>query len=84
VALYVASLLVFVPIVFRLAETSQGVGGCLSAHELLFGVLEFTPVGVAVLLLVVWHRWGPWVFGVGAGEKGLMADLISAVDQELV
>jgi hypothetical protein len=54
----VASLLVFMPIIFRLAEASQGVGGYLSAHELFFGVLEFSPVGVAVLLLTVWHRRG--------------------------
>lgn len=75
VALYVASLLVFVRILFRSAETSQGVSGYLSAREVLFGVLEFAPVGLAVLLLAVWRpgRWivgGHEVSGVGAAEKG--------------
>ena len=55
----IASLLVFIRTLFRLAETSQGVFGFLSTHEVFFGCLEFMPVVVAVSLLAIWHpgRW---------------------------
>ncbi|MCJ1462439.1 hypothetical protein MMC07_001040 [Pseudocyphellaria aurata] len=60
-ALGSTSLLVFLRTIFRLAETSQGVFGYLSSHEVYFGVLEFTPVVIAVWIMVVWHpgRWLP-------------------------
>ena len=56
-----ASLLVYLRTVFRLAETSQGVFGYLSSHEVIFGVLEFAPIVVAVWVLGIWHpgRWLP-------------------------
>ena len=55
-----SSLLVFIRTLFRLAETSQGVFGYLSSHEVYFGCLEFAPVVVAVLLLATWHP-GKWL-----------------------
>ena len=60
-ALAAASLLIYLRTMFRLAETSQGVLGYLSTHEVFFGVLEFAPVVVAVWILAVWHpgRWLP-------------------------
>lgn len=54
-ALGSASCLVYLRTIFRLAETSQGVFGYLSSHEVYFGVLEFTPVVIAVWIMVVWH-----------------------------
>lgn len=61
VALAVASLLIYLRTIFRLAETSQGVFGYLSRHEGFFGGLEFAPVVVAVGVLAGWHpgRWIP-------------------------
>ena len=47
-ALAAASLLIYLRTVFRLGETSQGVFGYLSTHEVFFGVLEFAPVAVAM------------------------------------
>ncbi|ORY89820.1 RTA1 like protein-domain-containing protein [Leucosporidium creatinivorum] len=44
------SLLVFLRTVFRLAETAQGVFGFASSNEILFALLEFLPVAVAVAL----------------------------------
>jgi len=60
-ALAVASLLVYLRTIFRLAETSQGVFGYLSSHEGFFGGFEFAPVVVAVGVLAGWHpgRWIP-------------------------
>lgn len=60
-ALGSTSALVFLRTIFRLAETSQGVFGYLSSHEVFFAVLEFTPVVIAVWIMVVWHpgRWLP-------------------------
>lgn len=55
VALTVASVLVLLRIVFRLAETAQGVFGYLMTHEAFFGALEFAPVIMAVAFLAVWH-----------------------------
>jgi len=59
VALALASVLVFVRTIFRLAETAQGVFGYLSSHEAFFGALEFAPMVVAVGLLAIWFpgRW---------------------------
>lgn len=45
-----SSLLVFLRTVFRLAETAEGVFGTASTNEVLFGTLEFLPVGLAVAL----------------------------------
>jgi len=50
-----ATLLIYLRTVFRLAETAQGLGGGLSTKEVYFGVLEFAPVVLAVLLLTIWH-----------------------------
>lgn len=60
-ALGSTSLLVFLRTIFRLAETSQGVFGYLSSHEVFFGMLEFTPVVIGVWIMVIWHpgRWLP-------------------------
>lgn len=54
-ALVVSSLLVYLRTCFRLAETSQGVGGYASSHEAFFGALEFAPIVVAIGLLGWWH-----------------------------
>ncbi|KAK1830866.1 RTA1 like protein-domain-containing protein [Podospora conica] len=55
VAFSAATLLIYLRTVFRLAETAEGLGGELSTNEIYFGVLEFAPVVLAVLLLTVWH-----------------------------
>lgn len=60
IALTVASVLILLRIVFRLAETAQGVFGYLMTHEVFFGTLEFAPVVVAVWILVLWHP-GRWI-----------------------
>ena len=54
-ALMASSLLVYLRTCFRLAETSQGVGGYASSHETFFGALEFAPIVVAIGLLGWWH-----------------------------
>jgi len=54
-ALLVASVLILVRTVFRLAETAEGVYGYLSTHEAYFGALEFAPVVIASLVLAVFH-----------------------------
>ncbi|KAK3314392.1 RTA1 like protein-domain-containing protein [Apodospora peruviana] len=54
-AFSVATLLVYLRTVFRLAETAEGLGGNLSTKEVYFGTLEFAPVVLAVLLFTVWH-----------------------------
>jgi hypothetical protein len=59
-ALVVASVLVLLRIVFRLAETASGVFGYLMIHEAFFGALEFAPVVVAVHILSIWHP-GRWI-----------------------
>lgn len=59
-ALIVSSLLVYLRTIFRMAETAEGVGGYASSHEVFFGVLEFAPIVVAILLLGWWHP-GKWV-----------------------
>lgn len=51
----VSSLLVYLRTVFRLAETSQGVGGYASSHEAFFGTLEFAPIVLAIAALGWWH-----------------------------
>ncbi|KAL9122444.1 MAG: hypothetical protein Q9187_001006 [Circinaria calcarea] len=54
-AVVVATLLIYLRTIFRLAETSQGVGGFASRQEGLFGGLEFAPVVLAVGILAWWH-----------------------------
>jgi len=51
----VVALLVYLRTIFRLAETGQGVYGYLAQHEVFFGVLEFAPIVVAILLLAAFH-----------------------------
>jgi hypothetical protein len=60
-ALEAASMLVLLRLLFRLAETAEGVFGYLMVHEAFFGALEFAPVILAVYILAFWHpgRWVP-------------------------
>jgi hypothetical protein len=60
VALMIASLLIYLRILFRLAETAQGVFGFLMVHEAFYGALEFAPVIVCVWILAIWHP-GRWI-----------------------
>lgn len=53
--LFAAALLVWIRTIFRLAETAEGLNGYLSTHEVIFGVLEFAPIVVAIALLGVFH-----------------------------
>jgi hypothetical protein len=57
--LLVASLLIYLRTIFRLAETAEGVFGNASTHEEYFGTLEFAPVVTAVGILAYYHpgRW---------------------------
>ncbi|KAK1461798.1 RTA1 like protein [Colletotrichum cuscutae] len=50
-----ATLLIYLRTCFRLAETAEGLGGYLYSNEVFFGVLEFVPVVLAVVLLSIWH-----------------------------
>ncbi|KAF9876999.1 RTA1 like protein [Colletotrichum karsti] len=50
-----ATLLVYLRTCFRLAETAEGLGGELYSNEVFFGVLEFAPVVLAVILFAIWH-----------------------------
>ncbi|KAI8304298.1 hypothetical protein K4K59_012821 [Colletotrichum sp. SAR11_240] len=50
-----ATLLVYLRTCFRLAETAEGLGGHLYSNEVYFGVLEFAPVALAVILFAIWH-----------------------------
>lgn len=54
-ALLLASLLILLRTVFRLAETAEGVYGYLMTHEAFFGALEFAPVVAASLMLAAFH-----------------------------
>ncbi|KAL9578817.1 MAG: hypothetical protein Q9212_005478 [Teloschistes hypoglaucus] len=58
-AVALSSLLVYLRTLFRLAETASGLFSSVSTNETLFGVLEFTPVVIAIWILAVWHpgRW---------------------------
>ncbi|CAI7631712.1 unnamed protein product [Penicillium manginii] len=51
----VATIMVYLRTVFRLAETAEGLGGKLSTHEVYFACLEFAPIALVVLLLAIWH-----------------------------
>ncbi|WYZ38422.1 hypothetical protein EsH8_III_000336 [Colletotrichum jinshuiense] len=50
-----ATLLIYLRTCFRLAETAEGLGGKLYSNEIFFGVLEFAPVVLAVILFAIWH-----------------------------
>lgn len=52
---FVATLMVYLRTVFRLAETSEGLYGKLQTHEIYFACLEFAPVALAVLLFALWN-----------------------------
>jgi hypothetical protein len=54
-AFALATILIYLRTCFRLAETAEGLGGHLSTHEVYFGVLEFAPVVIAVILFAIWH-----------------------------
>ena len=64
-----ASLLVWARTIFRLGETAEGVLGFASTREVFFGVLEFAPIVLAVLVLAWWHP-GRCVEGRVKGESG--------------
>lgn len=50
-----ASVAILVRLVFRIAETGEGVFGFLSTHEAFLGALDFVPVMIALALLAAWH-----------------------------
>ena len=60
-AIAIASLLIYLRTLFRLAETAEGLFGSISTNEVFFGTLEFAPVVLAVWILAIWHpgRWVP-------------------------
>lgn len=60
-AVALASVLIYLRTVFRLAETGQGLFGSISTNETFFGTLEFAPVVLAIWILAIWHpgRWLP-------------------------
>jgi len=51
----IATVMVYLRTIFRLAETSEGLGGYLQSNEEFFACLEFAPIALAVLLFAVWH-----------------------------
>lgn len=66
-ALALASILVYLRTLFRLAETAQGLFAAISTNEVFFGTLEFAPVLLAVWIMAIWHpgRWVPDIRGGG-------------------
>lgn len=60
VAVFVATLAVYLRTCFRLAETAEGLLEYLSTHEAFFGCLEFLPIVVAVYVFIYWHP-GSWL-----------------------
>jgi hypothetical protein len=54
-AVCMATLMIYLRTCFRLAETAQGLMESLSTHEVYFGCLEFAPIVVAMIILLVWH-----------------------------
>ena len=58
-AVLVATLMVYLRTVLRLAETAEGLMQYLSSHEVIFGCLEFAPIVIAVYTFLYWHpgRW---------------------------
>jgi hypothetical protein len=55
VAFSVATILVYLRTIFRLAETAEGLGGKLSTREVFFACLEFAPIALVVHLLAIFH-----------------------------
>jgi hypothetical protein len=55
VAFSVATILVYLRTIFRLAETAEGLGGHLYSNEIYFACLEFAPIALAVMLFAIWH-----------------------------
>ncbi|KAM5342155.1 hypothetical protein ACJ41O_015186 [Fusarium nematophilum] len=53
--LSMATLMIYLRTVFRLAEAAEGLWGPLSVHEVHFACLEFAPVALAVLLFAAYH-----------------------------
>lgn len=51
----VATLMIYLRTIFRLAETSEGLNGHLQSNEEYFACLEFAPIALAVLLFAGWH-----------------------------
>ncbi|KAI9149462.1 chitinase [Paramyrothecium foliicola] len=51
----IATLMIYLRTIFRLAETAQGLNGYLQSIEIYFACLEFAPVALAVLLFAGWH-----------------------------
>lgn len=54
-AFSVATIMVYLRTIFRLAETAEGLGGKLSTNEIFFACLEFAPIALVVLLLGIFH-----------------------------
>ncbi|KAF5022298.1 hypothetical protein F66182_5648 [Fusarium sp. NRRL 66182] len=54
-AFAVATIMIYLRTIFRLAETAEGLGGHLYSNEIYFACLEFAPVALAVLLFAIWH-----------------------------
>ncbi|KAL6913850.1 hypothetical protein ACHAP8_001791 [Fusarium lateritium] len=54
-AFSVATILVYLRTIFRLAETAEGLGGHLYSNEIYFACLEFAPIALAVMLFAIWH-----------------------------
>ncbi|CAG7565660.1 unnamed protein product [Fusarium equiseti] len=55
VAFAVATIMVYLRTIFRLAETAEGLGGKLYSNEIYFACLEFAPIALAVMLFAIWH-----------------------------
>ncbi|KAK2590953.1 hypothetical protein QQS21_011372 [Conoideocrella luteorostrata] len=51
----IATLLIYMRTIFRLAETAEGLMSTLQTNEVYFACLEFMPVALALLLLAIWH-----------------------------
>ncbi|RAL13546.1 RTA1 domain-containing protein [Aspergillus homomorphus CBS 101889] len=50
-----ATLMVYLRTIFRLAETAEGLLSNLATHEVYFACLEFAPIALVALLFAVWH-----------------------------
>lgn len=74
-ALAVASILVYLRTLFRLAETAEGLFASISTNEVFFGTLEFAPVVLAVWIMAIWHpgRWLPVVKATGLRDSSTAA-----------
>jgi hypothetical protein len=75
---FVATLLVYLRTVFRLAETAEGLGGDLSTKEIYFLTLEFLPLIIAVPLLSIWHPGRCVGSKIAAGKEDTSIELASS------